>query len=368
MSGTGTKNTATITENVAFAKEKKGFPYKKVFLSLLIVLVVLLTLVLIVNIIINSYFSKIKVFDGVWELDVEKMNNMPMYKDNVAYFSQNDELLNAYHKALLNHAQATSNMQYDDDVYNYAVLGIDQFEGSERDPSADIIMLISINKDKEQVTYLSFETRMLVYIPQVGVGPMNDAYVLGGPQLLANTLEQNCGIQLDGFVEVNMTAFSELIGVFGKIEIAGDADLVDRINNDIALFNESEGLTGDDAVQNVELKKDKILLEGEQAIAYMRNADENKSSIANTILSQITAKIAEQGFGGFMTALDVVLDRMMVSMIRDDAGALITLGISVLESVKTTPVGNMEGRQKVGSVGYICDYQSEREAVIAALY
>lgn len=370
MSGKDTKSTATIAENAALAKDKRGFPFKKTFFALLIVLIVLSIFLLIINIVINSYFSKVKVFDGVWSVDKQKVQSIPMYADNQGYFAQNEELHAAYDAALLNHAQATADMRYDEHVYNYAIFGVDQFDDAKtkHDPAADIIMIVSVNEEKDQVTFLSFETRMLVYIPSVGVGPINDAYVLGGPQLLANTLEQNYGVQLDGFVELNMSAFTELIGVFGEIEFDANEALVARINEDIALFNEAKGLTGDDAVKAAKLENGKVKLVGQQTLAYMRNAGADKSAIANSVLSQLTAKIYDDGFGGIKTTLDIALERMMVSMVREDVGALITIGMSVLESVKTTPVGNLEGRAKVTIVGFTCDYQAERAAIVKALY
>ena len=370
MSGMDKRNTATIAENAALAKEKRGFPYKKVFFAFLIVLIVLSIFLLIINLVINSYFSKVKVFDGVWEVDTKKVYNMPIYRDNYAYFSQNEELHAAYDAALLNYAQATADMRYDEHVYNYAIFGVDQFDDSKvsRDPAADIIMLVSVNEESERVTFLSFETRMLVYIPSVGVGPMSDAYVLGGPKLLSDTLEQNYGVQLDGFVELNMTAFSELISVFGDIEISGDGLLLKRINEDIALFNEAKGLDGKDAVKPAELRSGKIKLTGQQTLAYLRNAGEDKSAIANSVLSQLTGKIYEKGFGGIKTTLDIALERMMVSMVRDDVGALIIIGTSVFENINTIPVGNKAGRDKVTVIGYTCNYRSERETLVSNLY
>ena len=368
MSGTDTKNTASIAENAALAKEKRGFPFKKVFFALLIVFIILSIFVLIVNIVINSYFSKVKVFDGVWKIDKEKAESMPIYQDNYAYFAQSPEYHAAYDAALLNHAQAMSDMRYDEGVYNYALFGVDQFAGSDEDPATDIIMIVSVNEEKDHVTYLAFETRMLVYIPSVGVGPLNDAYVIGGPQLLANTLEENYGIKLDGFVEINMTAFTELIQVFGKIEINGDAALVESINNDILLFNEAKELEGDKAVKPVKLENGKIYLEGEQTLAYLRNAGDGKAALANEIMSQISTNIHGNGFGGVTTTLDIALEKMMVSMVRDDVGALIMIGLSVFEKVESTPVGNMEGRDKIGFVGYTCDYAAERAAIVKALY
>lgn len=362
------KSRATLTENTLFAKEKRGFPFKKLFFALLIILFIALVLLFVVNMVINSYFGKIAVFDGNWQTDLDFMAQSPMYQDNVEFFAQNERLHSAYDKVLLSYAQATSDMKYDETVYNYAIFGTDQFADSEEKASADIVMLVSVNEEKEQVTYLSFETKMLMYIPSAGVGPMSDAYRLGGPQLLANTIELNYGIELDGFVELDMSAFANLIDMFGEIEVNGNADTVKSINEDILAFNAVKKLEGKDAVKAVKLDNGVIKLNGLQTLAYIRGAGKDKANIANTVLSQITRKIFDAGLSGVKTTLDVALEKMLVSMSRDDAGALITIGFSVFETIDSTPVGNMEGREEIVGVGYICDYQAERAAVVKALY
>ena len=83
-----TKNSASIAANSVLEKDKRGFPFRKVFFALLIVLVVVSIILLVINLVINSYFSKVTVFDGVWEINTEKVNNMAMYKDgcNEAYY------------------------------------------------------------------------------------------------------------------------------------------------------------------------------------------------------------------------------------------------------------------------------------------
>ena len=222
------KGTATIAENAVLANDKRGFPFKKVFFVLLILLVIASVCLLVLNAVIDSYFSKVTVFDGEWKVDTEKMNSMPIYQDNEAYFNSTPELHAAYDAALLNYAQASADMKFDENVYNYAVYGTDQFGESDK-ASADIIMLVSINKNTDRVTFASFETRILTYIPAVGVGPMSDAYYLGGPQLLANTIELNYGIQLDGFVELDMSAFVDLIDNFDNVVFKADAALVESV-------------------------------------------------------------------------------------------------------------------------------------------
>lgn len=365
-----TKNSASIAANSVLEKDKRGFPFRKVFFALLIALVVVAIVLLVINLVINSYFSKVTVFDGVWEINTEKMNDMKLYKDggNKAYFEQTDALHEVYDKALLNYAEATSDMKFDENVYNYAVFGVDQFESSD-EATADIIMLVSVNKEKDHVVYFSCETRMLVYIPGVGVGPMSDAYYLGGPQLLTYTIEQNYGLQIDGFVELNMSAFGEMIDNFGTIEFAADKKFVEELNVDIDKYNAEKNKEGADPVPHAKLEKGKVYLNGQQSLAYMRCAGAERAKVSNAILSQLTGYISAKGLGGAKEALDISLEKTTVSLVRDDVGALIMIGTSVFQSVKTINVGNMEGRANAYPVeGFTCDYQAERQAIIDKIY
>ena len=359
---------ASIAENTVLAKDKRGFPFKKVLFGLIIAVMVISLILLVVNLVVNSYFSKVTVFDGVWELDTVRMYIMPMYRNNVKYFEQSEALHEASDKVLLNYAQASSTIKKDENVFNYAIFGTDQFDESS-EGSADIIMMASVNKSTNKVTYLAFETKMLVYIPGVGIGPLSDAYILGGPQLLANTISQNYGIQVDGFVELNMTAFIEIIDTYGTIDFKADAEFVEELNADIDSFNESKGLTGDNATKKVKLEKNMVHLDGKQTLAYLRSAGEEKSAVANSIISQLTKMIFEKGFGGVKQTLDIALEETTVSLVRDDVGALIRIGISVLGSIDSVPVGNMEGKTFIKEAnGYVCDYQAERAAILQELY
>ncbi len=359
---------ASIAENTVLAKDKRGFPFKKVLFGLVVAVLVISLILLVVNLVVNSYFSKVTVFDGEWDLDTVKMYIMPLYRNNEGFFAQSETLHEASDKVLLNYAQASSTIKMDENVYNYAIFGTDQFDESSNG-SADVIMMASVNKSTNRVTYLAFETKMLVYIPGVGIGPLSDAYILGGPQLLANTISQNYGIQVDGFVELNMTAFVDIIDTYGTIDFKADSESVEKLNADIASFNESKGLTGENATKMVTLDKNMVRLDGKQALAYLRSAGEEKSVVANSIISQITKMIFEKGFGGVKQTLDIVLDKTTVSLARDDVGALIRIGISVLGSIDSVPVGNMEGKTLVKEVGgYVCDYKAERTAILQALY
>ena len=359
---------ATMAENTVLSKDKRGFPFRKVLFGIVVAVLVISLVLLVVNLVINSYLSKVTVFDGVWEFDTVKMYIMPLYRNNPKFFAQTEELHDASDKVLLNYAQASSTVKVDENVFNYAIFGTDQFDES-TSGSADVIMMASLNKATNQVTYLAFETRMLVYIPGVGIGPLCDAYTLGGSQLLANAISLNYGIQIDGFVELNMAAFVEIIDNYGALSFKADAAFVEKLNADIDSFNESKGLSGDNATKKAKLEKNMVYLDGKQTLAYLRSAGENKSAVANNIISQLTKMIFEKGFGGVKQTLDIALERTTVSLVRDDVGALLRIGISVLGSIDSIPVGSMEGKTLVRDAGgYICDYQAERAVILQELY
>ena len=83
---------AAIAENSVLSNSKRGFPYKKVAIGVLIALVVIALILLVINMVINSYFAKVTVFDGEWEIDRDKLSQMPIYVNNKEYFSKTEDL------------------------------------------------------------------------------------------------------------------------------------------------------------------------------------------------------------------------------------------------------------------------------------
>ena len=88
-------------------------------------------------------------------------------------------------------------------------------------------------------------------------------------------------------------------GKFGIIDIGLELNSIEKLNADIFSFNESKGLTGDDAAKPAKLKDGKIVLDGKQALAYLRGAGDGKAVAANTVLSQLTSTVFDNQRANF---------------------------------------------------------------------
>lgn len=132
---------------------------------------------------------------------------------------------------------------------------------------ADSIRVVRIDFTTPRVMLLDFPRDLWVDIPGIadhyGIrqGKLNQAYFFGnpgmgyydgpgeGPGLLAQTLEQNYGLQVDHYLAVNRSSFVEMIDTIGGIDIqlSSEIDLnegQDGANPDLVLGAGSQHLDG----------------------------------------------------------------------------------------------------------------------------
>lgn len=84
----------------------------------------------------------------------------------------------------------------------------------------DTIVVVQFDFKNQRVNALSIPRDTLVRIPRHGWGKINSAHVLGGPQLLAETVSQLLGnIRIDHLVIVNYKAFEEAVDALGGVTI-----------------------------------------------------------------------------------------------------------------------------------------------------
>jgi len=100
-------------------------------------------------------------------------------------------------------------------------------------------VLISIPRD----SYLS--------IPGHGKNKVNAAFAIGGPKLLAQTLEQATGLPIDGYVEIGFGGFAGVVDSLGGVDVCVKRDIKD-------------------AKAHIDLKKGCQSLDGKNALGYVR--------------------------------------------------------------------------------------------------
>lgn len=146
-------------------------------------------------------------------------------------------------------------------VINILLVGQDRREGEPRMHS-DAMILCTINKSTKTLTMTSFMRDMWVYIPGYYNNRMNVPYMLGGFELLNETLDYNFGVSADYNVEIDFYGFMKAIDMIGGIEIELTAAEAKYLNKN--------GNWGVEENQGWELTKGVNQLTGSQALAYSR--------------------------------------------------------------------------------------------------
>jgi LCP family protein required for cell wall assembly len=102
--------------------------------------------------------------------------------------------------------------------------------------------LISIPRD----SYLA--------IPNHAKNKVNAAYALGGPKLLEQTIEQNTGLRIDGYLEIGFEGFVNVVDAVGGVEMCLPAAIKDK-DSHIDLPKGCQTLNGVEALGYVRMRK-----------------------------------------------------------------------------------------------------------------
>jgi LCP family protein required for cell wall assembly len=152
------------------------------------------------------------------------------------------------------------------DAFNILVLGLDE-RPQEIGPSrSDVIMLVGLNPDQHTVGLLSIPRDLFVWIPGQGEGRINTAHFWGevespggGPALIAETIHQNLGVPVHGYVRLNFQGFVEVVDALGGVTI----DVPEEIHD-------ARYPTDDLRYTNITIPAGRQKMDGQQALIYVR--------------------------------------------------------------------------------------------------
>ncbi|MBR1854559.1 MAG: LCP family protein [Lachnospiraceae bacterium] len=154
-------------------------------------------------------------------------------------------------------------------VINILLIGNDSRENGE-DGRSDAMILLSVSTQTKTIAMTSLLRDMYVEIPGHDGNRLNAAYSFGGAELLLETVEENLGITVNRYVQVNFEAFANLVDAVGGVDLelsSGEKELVNGYLNE---YNELTGKEfGTDYLND--LSDGMVHLNGPQALAYTRN-------------------------------------------------------------------------------------------------
>lgn len=99
--------------------------------------------------------------------------------------------------------------------------GLDDLQnfGSVGGARGDVIMLVKLDPNSSDPRVLSIPRDLWVDIPGHGSNRINAAYAFGGPSLMVQTIQQNLGLSVNHYVEVDFVGFRDLVDELGGIQI-----------------------------------------------------------------------------------------------------------------------------------------------------
>jgi LCP family protein required for cell wall assembly len=115
----------------------------------------------------------------------------------------------------------------DNDKLNIMVVGADaEYKQQNR---ADTLMVVSLDLTTKQVGVLSIPRDTRVIIPEDGKHhKINAAYARGGLELTKQVIEEQFGIPIDNYLQVDYQGFIQVVDALGGVEVKVEEDLFYR--------------------------------------------------------------------------------------------------------------------------------------------
>jgi len=154
----------------------------------------------------------------------------------------------------------------DDKVTNILLIGRDL--ATDNNSIIESFALLTVNKRSEKLVVTRFSGQLYLNVPGVGKDRLVTAYRVGGTDLLAQTLEKNFGLIIDGFLMTDYSVYIDIVDIIGGVDLFVSQDELAPINRNIREINQQLGYSME---EDLIFNAGKITLNGKQALGYSRN-------------------------------------------------------------------------------------------------
>jgi len=183
----------------------------------------------------------------------------------------------------------------DKNIINIMLIGQDKRPGENRARS-DSMIIATINKNSNSIKITSLMRDMYVQIPGYSDNKINAAYALGGMKLLADTVEKNFLVHIDGSVEVDFSGFTKVIDEIGGVDIVLNEAEAEYLNesNDFNFKAGSNHLTGETSLTY-------------SRIRYIGNDDYERTERQRKVLTAVFDKFTNSNITKLLDIADEIL-------------------------------------------------------------
>ena len=154
---------------------------------------------------------------------------------------------------------------------NILILGVDS-NGQDTDmwegTRSDTILVVNIDPKTHSIKAISIPRDSKVYLPDnKGVQKINSAHALGGINLVKKTLKETFGIKIDRYLIIHDEAVEKVVDAIGGVPIYVEKKM---------LYHDYAGKL------HIDLEKGNTVLNGKQAIGYLRYRKDGLGDIGRT--------------------------------------------------------------------------------------
>ncbi|MBQ9902876.1 MAG: LCP family protein [Clostridia bacterium] len=190
----------------------------------------------------------------------------------------------------------------DPDITNIMVIGTDSRVRGLWRTASDSMIIVSINKKTHKLFFSSFMRDTLVYIKkggnhrEAGYDKLNAAFAYGNSKMLFETYEENFGIKLDKFVQLDFYSFVTLVDAIGGVDMYLRAKEI-KYMNEVYLFELNKPALYDRpyGTDYLPLTSGTFHLNGKQALAYTRvryvGGDYERTERQRKVIEEILKKV-----------------------------------------------------------------------------
>ncbi len=236
---------------------------------------------------------------------------------------------------------------------NILLIGLDYRPGEE-DTRADTQIVVHIDPVSKSAAMVSIPRDLWVPIPGFGEGRVNSAYQTGetdsksahpqvpggGPGLAKATIEDNFGIPIHYYAQVNFGGFEQIIDTIGGVNVDVPRPLVD---NEFPL--------GNYGVTRIYIPAGLQHMDGRTALAYARSRHADSDLGRNSRQQQVLLAIRRQGMnlnllGKLNELAGELSDAVRTDLSVQQVGSLMMLAQDInLDSIQTVQIDASMVRQ-----------------------
>ncbi|CAN5744007.1 hypothetical protein BH23CHL4_BH23CHL4_15020 [soil metagenome] len=176
---------------------------------------------------------------------------------------------------------------------NILVLGVDRrTDGG--DQNADVVLIANLDLVNHTLSGVSIPRDLLVDIPRVGEGKINESYnhgVLASPDdpsagvaSVRDTVETTFDVRIDGYVLVDFSGFEDIVDALGGIDVDVPYTIVDN-----------EYPTEDYGTEEIRFDAGLQHMDGDQALMYVRTRHADSDDARRERQIEVIVSILQQG-------------------------------------------------------------------------